>query len=43
MSCFGKTDAEETIQLARDFYDTDEGYYTSVWEMVISPCAYAKD
>lgn len=43
MSCFGKTDAEETIQLARDFYDTDEGYYTIGVGNVISPMRYAKD
>ena len=43
MSCFGKTDAEETIQLARDFYDTDEGYFTIGVGNVISPLRYAKD
>lgn len=41
MSCFGKKDAEETIQLARDFYDTDEGYYTIGVGNVISPLRYA--
>lgn len=40
MSCFGKRDAEETIALARDFYDTDEGYYTIGVGNVISPLYY---
>lgn len=40
MSCFGKRDAEETIELARDFYDTDEGYYTIGVGNVISPLYY---
>ncbi|MGI6095298.1 MAG: trimethylamine methyltransferase family protein [Lachnospiraceae bacterium] len=40
MSCFGKKDAEETIALARDFYDTDEGYYTIGVGNVISPLYY---
>ncbi len=43
MSCFGKKDAEETIALARDFYDTDEGYYTIGVGNVISPLRYAKE
>lgn len=43
MSCFAKKDAEETINLARDFYDTDEGYYTIGVGNVISPLRYAKD
>lgn len=43
MSCHGKEDAEETINLARDFYDTDEGYYTIGVGNVISPLYYNKD
>lgn len=43
MSCFGKKDAEETIKLARDFYDTDEGYYTIGVGNVISPLRYSYD
>lgn len=43
MSCFRKKEAEETITLARDFYDTDEGYYTIGVGNVISPLRYGKD
>lgn len=43
MSCFGKKDAEDTIHLARDFYGTDEGYYTIGVGNVISPLRYAYD
>ncbi len=43
MSCIARKDAAETIDLARDFYDTDEGYYTIGVGNVISPLRYAKD
>lgn len=43
MSCAGKKDAEETIALAREFYDTDEGYYTIGVGNVISPLFYSRD
>lgn len=43
MSCFGKKDAEDTINLARDFYDTDEGYYCIGVGNVVSPLYYNGD
>lgn len=42
MSCADKQDAEDTITLARDFYDTDEGYYTIGIGNMISPLYYGR-
>lgn len=42
-SCIKKTDAEETIELARRFYGVDSGYYVVGVGNTISPLRYDKN